>query len=657
MLRLALLCGALCFSACGNSSQDTHLEGAQSQDAITKDANTGTVSASDASLSQRTILEKPAHYSPYVEQNFPNTVYFGDTHLHTSYSFDAGMVGDRLDPEQAYRFAKGEVVTASLGAKAKLSRPLDFLVIADHAESLGIAPLIAENSPIVLNDPEGKQLYDLSKGDDPIAAYRRFAQIRATTGRPPLHNNAVRRTMWDRITTAAENHNQPGQFTSLMGYEYTSSMQTNNLHRVVVFRDGKDKVGSILPFSAVESADPEDLWAFLENYETTTGGRAMAIPHNGNLSNGTMFDDIDIKGEPFDTDYSARRQRWEPLYEVTQIKGDGEAHPILSPNDEFADFWTWDKGNFGFAEKTPDMLAGEYAREALKRGLKFEEELGVNPFKFGLIGSTDSHTSLATAEENNFFSKATPAEPEGTGFRYNGAIIQKYPGKDVDVRVYSYESAAAGLTAVWAQDNTREALFDAMARKEVYATTGTRLQLRVFSGYDFLASDAFAPNLAEIGYAKGSPMGSDLPEITSGSAPQFLIQALRDPDGANLDRIQVIKGWLNEDGDLKEQVYNVAWAGDRTRDDQGKLPAISSTVKDASYLNTVGDAELATVWTDPDFNASERAFYYVRVLEIPTPTWLAYNADYYGDGEQLKPDAKKQHQERAYSSPIWYTPK
>ncbi len=610
----------------------------------------------EAFLAERTQLKKPLHYSPYVEQDFPQEVYFGDTHLHTSYSFDAGMVGDRLNPDQAYRFAKGEIVIASLGAKAKLSRPLDFLVIADHAESLGIAPMIAEDNPIVLSDPIGKELYDLTNSDDPIAAYRRFAQIRATTGKPPLHRDDIRRSMWDRITTAAEDHNQPGQFTSLIGYEYTSALQTNNLHRVVVFRDGKDIAGSILPFSSVESTDPEDLWAFMENYEDMTGGQVMAIPHNGNLSNGTMFDSVDIQGQPFDTDYSVRRQRWEPLYEVTQIKGDGEAHPILSPNDEFADFWNWDRGNFGFAAKTPEMLAGEYAREALKRGLKFEQELGVNPFKFGLVGATDSHTSLATAGEDNFFSKATPAEPGGEDFRYNGAIIQKYSGSDIDVRVYSYESAAAGLTAVWAEANTRESLFDAMARKEVYATTGTRIKLRVFSGYDFLPSDAFAPNLAQIGYAKGAPMGSDLPESKVEQTPQLLIQAQRDPDGANLDRVQVIKGWLGEDGDLKEHVYDVAWAGDRSIGDDNKLMTIGSTVSDATYLNSIGQPELTTLWADPNFNPTERAFYYVRVLEIPTPTWLAYNAEFYNDENLLKADAKKQHQERAYSSPIWYTP-
>jgi hypothetical protein len=595
-------------------------------------------------------------YSPFVERDYPQNVYFGDTHLHTSFSFDAGMVGDTLGPDEAYRFAKGEVVTASLGARAKLSRPLDFLVIADHAESLGIAPLIAESSPLVLDDPAGRELYELASGNDPIEAYRRFAAIRAETGTPPMHRDDIRKTMWDRIVTAAEEHNQPGRFTALIGYEYTSALLTNNLHRVVVFRDSAARVSSIIPYSSVESPDPEDLWAFLETYEENTGGQAMAIPHNGNLSNGTMFDDVDYAGAPIDADYSARRQRWEPLYEVTQIKGDGEAHPILSPNDEFADFWTWDRGNFGFAAKTPDMLPGEYAREALKRGLAFEEKFGSNPFKFGLIGSSDAHTSLATTREENFFSKATPAEPNGGQFRYDGPIIQKYPGRDVDVRVYSYESAAAGLAAVWAKENTREAIFDAMARKEVYATTGTRIRLRVFAGYDFSGDDANAPDVAGIGYSRGVPMGGDLGPADDQAAPRLLIQALRDPDGANLDRVQVVKGWLDTDGELREIVHDVAWAGQRSPDASGKLPAIESTVDGARYTNAHGAAQLTAVWRDSDFNAGARAFYYVRVLEIPTPTWLAYDKERYGEEVTLPDDAKLVHQERAYSSPIWYSP-
>jgi len=595
--------------------------------------------------------------SPTLASSESTTVYFGDTHLHTSYSFDAGMIGDRLGPDEAYRFAKGEQVTASLGAPAKLDRALDFLLIADHAESLGIAPLIAEDSPIVMEDPQGRELYDLAKSDDPIQAYVRFATIRAETGQPPMHRDDVRAQMWERIVASAEDHNDPGRFTALIGYEFTSSKWTNNLHRVVMFRDGAERVGNILPFSSVESSDPEDLWAFLQSYEETTGGTVMAIPHNGNLSNGTMFDDVDYSGATLDADYAARRQRWEPLYEVTQIKGDGEAHPILSPNDEFADFWTWDRGNFGFAAKTDDMLPREYARAALKRGLAYEAEFGVNPFKFGMIGSTDSHTSLATADEDNFFSKATPAEPNAGQFRYDGAIIQKYAGRDVDVRVYSYETAAAGLAAVWAPENTREAIYDAMARKEVYATTGSRIRLRMFGGFEFSESDTEPATLAATGYAKGVPMGGDLSGATDMQAPRLLIQARRDPEGANLDRVQVIKGWIDGNGDPQEAVYEAVWAGDRALDASGKLPPIGSTVSAATYQNSIGAPELTTLWTDPDFDPEQRAFYYSRVLEIPTPTWLAHDKARYGDAIELPEDAKLAHQERAYSSPIWYTPR
>ena len=635
--KVIVLSSLFVLSACGSDTTE------KTQEAInnTQIKNPTLLSQNDSSLVS-------------VNENSTPQVFFGDTHLHTSYSFDAGMVGDKLDPEAAYRFAKGEEVTASMGAKAKISRPLDFLVIADHAESLGIAPLIAEHSPLVLNDPAGKELYDLAQGDDVIAPYIRFSTIRATTGKPPMHRDDVRGPMWQRIVNSAEEHNQPGQFTALIGYEYTSAIKTNNLHRVVVYRDGKDKAGSMLPFSSVESINPEDLWDYMQNYENQTGGQILAIPHNGNLSNGLMFDDVTFDGTPLNAEYAQQRMRWEPLYEVTQIKGDGEAHPILSPDDEFADFYNWDKGNFGFEAKRPDMLPREYAREALKRGLVYEQKFGVNPFKFGLIGASDSHTSLATVREDNFFSKASPAEP-GTGdFRYNGAIIQKYPGRDVDVRVYSYETAAAGLTAVWAPENTREALFDAMKRKEVYATTGTRIRLQVFAGYDFNSSDINGNTLAEIGYKKGVPMGGDL--SASKIAPQFLIRALRDPDGANLDRVQVIKGWIDEGGKRQEKIYDAAASNSRVPDENGKIASLASTVNATSYDASQGSPELKTFWQDPEFDSAQAAFYYVRVLEIQTPSWLAYDKALYGDKANIPADGKMSLQERAYSSPIWYQP-
>lgn len=592
---------------------------------------------------------KPAReYSPYLNADFPDRVYFGDTHLHTSYSYDAGMVGDRLGPNEAYRFARGETVTASLGHKARLRRPLDFLVVADHSESMGLAPLVANRDPLALGDNIGKQLIDLVGAGDFAGAYK-LISIERAAGRPVLHREDIRRPIWHRITEAADRYNDPGTFTALIGYEYTSAPNRNNLHRVVIFRDGAERADRILPFSTYEGNSPEELWSYLENYEQATGGQALAIPHNGNLSNGKMFDDVTFAGAPLSANYARRRQRWEPLYEVTQIKGDGESHPLLSTRDEFADYYRWDRGNFGSALKTPDMLPREYAREALKRGLAYEARLGVNPFKFGMIGSSDSHTSLAATAEDNFFGKVTLMEPGSGDARYDEAIIIPFDNVD-GTRQFSYESLASGLVGVWARANTREEIFDAMMRREVFATTGTRLRLRMFASWNFTAADKDAPDLARIAYAKGVPMGSDL--AGSGAAPGFLVEATRDPDGANLDRIQIVKGWVDASGKTQERVFDVVWSGSRKPGKGGKLPAVGNTVKGATYTNTIGAPVLSAFWRDPTHRAGERAFYYARVLEIPTPTWLAYDMAQIGP-RALPKDAKLVHQERGYGSPIW----
>jgi len=606
------------------------------------------------------LNDRAASYSP--AGGYPTQLLWGDTHLHTKFSFDAGMVGDRLGPDEAYRFAAGETVTSSTGVPARLRQPLDFLAVSDHAESLGLAPAIAERNPLVLEDANASRMLELIADGRAVDAFRMWQKLRSG-GEYVLHRDDLITDMWQRITGAAERHYRPGAFTTLIAYEYTSAIQTNNLHRVVLLRDGADHANRVLPFSTVDSPDPEDLWDWLEDYEALVGGRAMAIAHNGNLSNGMMFADTTVAGAPITRDYAQRRQRFEPLYEVTQIKGDGEAHPLLSPDDEFADFWTWDKGNFGFAKKTPEMLPNEYARAALKRGLSFEQSLGVNPFKFGLIGSTDSHTSLATAEEDNFFSKATPAEPNRGQTRYEQRIIQKFEGYE-DVSVRSYESAAAGLIAVWAERNTREAIFDALYRKEVYATTGPRIALRFFGGFDLPQDAHLKPDLAEIGYRWGVPMGSDLPvnlesvggESAQPNAPRFTVLAARDPLGANLDRIQIVKGWVDARGETHEQVFDVAWSGGRDFDEQGILAPVGSTVRGATYSNSIGAPQLALTWEDPDFDPTQRAFWYVRVLEIPTPTWLAYDKAHFGSLITLPKDAQLIHQERAYSSPIWYSP-
>jgi hypothetical protein len=610
----------------------------------------------DLSVEPEEVTLGRKEYSPYLHQGYPQRVFWGDTHLHTSYSTDAGMIGCVLGPEEAYRFARGETVVASSGQRVRLQRPLDFLVVADHAENLGLAPMIADSDPELLRTEFGKEIHGLVKGGDPMGAYALWGRYMAKRDDPLKDNDALTRSVWERLTSYAEEYNQPGVFTALIGYEWTSSPGGNNLHRNVVFRGDKSRADRIIPFSNYDSTDPEDLWAWMAAYEEETGDRLLAIPHNGNLSNGLMFDAVTLTDRtPLDRDYAERRMRWEPIYEVTQIKGDGEAHPSLSPNDEFADYGTWDRGSFG-AAKDPDMIPREYAREALKQGLAWDAKLGANPFKFGMVGSTDSHTGLATTQEDNFFGKATPTEPGAHG-RYEEKItgVNETPdGRDITIR--HYQALASGLAAVWATENTREGLFDAMRRKEVYATTGTRMTVRVFAGWDFTADEVNRPDFAETGYTRGVPMGGDLKSAPEGAAPRFMVRALRDPDGANLDRVQIVKGWLDADGSLKEKVHDVVWSGDRKPGADGKLPPVGNTVEGARYTNSIGEALLMGYWRDPDFDPSERAVYYVRVLEIPTPTWLAHDKAFYGDAIDLPDDAVLVHQERAYTSPIWYTP-
>jgi len=597
-------------------------------------------------------------YSPFLDRGYPQRVFWGDTHLHTSYSTDAGMFGNRLGPDEAYRFARGEEVVSSTGVRAKLSRPFDFLVVADHAENLGLAPMIEESNPDLLRIPWGKKVHEMVKSGKPDEAYSTWGAAMGA-GKDPLADKDVERTMWERITAYAEQFNEPGVFTALIGFEWTSSPDGNNLHRNVIYRDGKNKADQVLPISNYDSSDPEDLWQWMADLEQKTGSRVLALAHNGNLSNGLMFDDVTLTDKkPIDRDYAERRMRWEPLYEVTQMKGDGETHPSLSPNDEFADYGTWDKGSFGSA-KSEDMIPREYAREALKRGLKYEQTLGANPFKFGMVGSTDSHTSLATTEENNYFGKATMVEPSANPDRFDEMITGYLPdpeGRDYSIR--HYKTLAAGLAAVWATENTRAGLFDAMRRKEVYATTGTRMTVRVFAGWDFEESDVQRPDFAETGYQRGVPMGGDLAAAPEGASATLVIRALRDPDGANLDRVQVVKGWLDAKGELHEQVFDVVCSDDRGINDTHRCDKpVGNTVdiKKATFTNSIGDALLMGHWKDPGFDPKQRAFYYVRVLEIPTPRWTTYDAAFFG--VDLPEGVPASHQERAYTSPIWYTPK
>lgn len=595
-------------------------------------------------------------YSPYLQRDYPNQVLFGDTHLHTSYSPDAGMIGNNLAPEEAFRFAKGETVTSSMGVPVRLVRPLDFLVISDHAEGLGVAPMLKREDPAVLDTEFGRTLLGYvqdGSAEAAGAAWNLWAGSRFEGTNPYSNNPDFSRGPWEETIDAAEAANEPGLFSAIIGFEWSSTPNGNNMHRVVVYRDGKDVANTRVPLSADNGVDPEDLWTWMEALESETGGRVLAIPHNGNLSNGLMFDDTRYDSDaPIDTDYAERRARLEPLYEVTQMKGDGEAHPMLSPDDPFADFETWDSANFGDGVKTPEMLPKEYARPALRRGLAHEAQLGVNPFKFGMIGSTDAHTSLATTREDNFFGKVAQLEPTADPVRFEEIIAGRLgPPENA---IAAWQTSASGLAAVWARENTREAIFDAMMRKEVYATTGTRIRVRVFAGYGFEDSDLPRSDFAAHGYANGVPMGADLP-AGEGRPPRFLVRALRDPDGANLDRIQIVKGWLNADGTTAERVYDIACGGRGVAD--GTCEAeVGNTVdaEEATYTNDIGQAILAGYWEDPDFDPTRSAFYYVRVIEIPTPRWTTFDRKVFG--VELPKGAPVAIQERAYTSPIWYTP-
>ncbi len=600
-------------------------------------------------------------YSPYAGRNYPTRVFWGDTHLHTNASMDAGAFGTRLGAEEAYRFARGEELTASNGMRVKLSRPLDFLVVADHSDNFGFFPKLFAGDPAFLADPTGKRWYGMIQegGAEAVKVAMEVIDRFSKNTFPPVMASLPRtanfRAAWEGNITVAETYNAPGVFSAFIGYEWTSNTGGNNLHRVVIFRDGADQAGRVEPFTTIKphgSDDPKELWKVLRAYEEKTGGQVLAIAHNGNLSNGIMFPEIDsFTGKPLTKEYIETRARWEPLYEVTQIKGDGEAHPFLSPNDEFSDYETWDKYNLNLsAPKENGMLQYEYARTALQTGLRLEAMFGTNPFKFGMIGSTDSHTGLATGDEDNFFGKHTGVEP--------GPERASHPaGCFGDNCILGWSQAASGYAAVWARDNTRAAIFDAMRRKETYATTGPRITVRFFGGWEFVPADAQSRMPADAGYSKGVPMGGDLERAPAGKAPTFLLAALKDPQSGNLDRIQIVKGWIDAKGARQEKVYDVAWSDNRKPDRSGKLPPVGSTVDVASatWTNTIGAPELIAVWKDPGFEPALRAVYYARVIEIPTPRWTAYDAKRFG--VKMAPEVPMTTQERAYTSPIWYTPR
>ena len=622
------------------------------------------------------VFGNAVEYSTGVDKDYPRKLLWGDTHLHSNQSADAYTIGNsNLTPSDAFRFARGEEVISEKGVRAKLRVPLDFLMVSDHATFLGMFKRIENRDLEILKTPLGKRWRKYMDQNDPNL-FTEF--VDGLDGR--LEDTFSKEDyipIWKEITENVDKFNQPGVFTALIGYEWTPAPTGDNLHRVVVFKDDAKLAQKIIPFSAIDSRKPEDLWNFLKEYNSSTGGEAISISHNSNISGGRMFPSENSYGEPIDSAYANMRNRWEPLVEATQVKGDSETHPALSPDDQFADYETWE-GNIGrsqtkrliristtgdckdplnykcykYKEKEKHRYKGSYVRSGLRRGLEIEKKIGVNPYKFGLIGSTDNHTALAASEEDNFFGKFLDSEPgpgrvdscmAGCGRPVNIADGEDIPSGDL---WKNWQITASGYAGVWARDNTREEIFNAFKRKETYATTGPRIAVRFFGGWKFSETDSFDPNFVDLGYNKGVPMGSDLPLRGRNKSPNFIIMAAKDPNGANLERVQVVKGWTNKDGSSSEKVYDVDLSSD----------AGSNTVdvETATYKNSIGEAQFVSFWSDPDFNPKEQSFYYVRVIEIPTPRWTTYDSVIFGN--KLPEFIPSSQQERAYTSPIWYSP-
>ena len=576
--------------------------------------------------------------------NPDNNAYFGDVHVHTGWSFDAFTNGSKTTPTDAYAWAQGKAITGSGGPEMQLKTPLDFYMVSDHAEFMGVFNQM-ENPDSPLSKTE------LAKGvtsPDANVRMQTFAGIlrdmSAGKRDPQLTDPALARSVWAQIVKAADANYVPGKFTTFAGFEWTSNPQQRNLHRVVVFRDTAKLPDLVL--SALDSEDPETLWKWMDDLRAK-GSVLFAIPHNGNASDGRMFEMVKFDGKPIDAAYNKTRAANEPLYEITQIKGTSETHPALSPTDEFAGFEQWDY-TLSADYRRPTHRKGSFARQALLDGMSQAAAGAGNPFKYGFIGDTDTHNAAASHEEFNYTGKF--AFENNAKERLTGV-----PGAPAGQIQQIQEFSSGGLAGVWAPQNTREAIWDAMQRKETFATTGTMIKVRFFGSFDYAPDDVKKPDFVKHAYAKGVPMGGDLKPGT-GKAPTFLVMALKDPKSGNLDRIQIVKGWLDAAGKQHEKIYDVAWSGDRKIGANGKLPAVGTSVdlKTATYTDAIGAPQLATGWTDPDFKPGERAFYYARVLEIPTPRWNTYDAVRLKMAPLTKVPATIQ--ERAWSSPIWYTP-
>ena len=568
-----------------------------------------------------TLLFYPQYLSAESKNEYEKVLLWGDLHVHSNFSFDAYSFGNTsLGPDKAYEFAKGLPVKAPNGELAQLTTPLDFLLVSDHAEYLGLFLGLEDDDPKLSSSSLGQRWLDYFQSGNQAPISREYVQMIERQKDIELLPEKFNRSAWSKLLGFAERYNEPGVFSALIGFEWTSMIDGDNLHRVVVYRDGMTKAQNMLPFSALDSPDPEDLWKFMGKYEKSTGGQVIAIPHNGNVSNGVMFSDKRVDGSDFNKTYTEIRQRWEPLYEVTQVKGDAEAHPYLSPADEYADFETWDQGNLRMEPKDKKMLQGEYARAALKNGLVLSNKYGANPFKFGLVGGTDTHNALSTSDDENFY----------------GKFVDSLPGEErtsssMGDRLWdNWRLSASGYTAVWAKENTREAIFDALKRREVYATSGPRILLKFFGGWNYVQEDLEDPEFFnKTAYEDGVPMGGSLTNSNSESKPRFGFKISKDPKGNNIDKFQIIKGWVEEDGKVNEKVYNVI-----------------------ESANGKGQESVFGIWVDQDFKINQEAFYYARVLEVPTKRWSTYDQERYD--VSLAPEIPTLIRERAYSSPIWF---
>ena len=581
-----------------------------------------------------------------AQRNPERDVYYGEQHVHTSWSFDAFAFGDAVTgPETFYRYATGESVPHPGGYEVRITKPLDWGAVTEHAEYMGmIQEAMDPDSPLRRHAPILSRTLQAGARDDPMLAFKAISvtiakgvQIKSMT------DPEVVKPVWKRIIEIADKYYRPGKFTTFAAYEWTSTPNAKNLHRNIFFRDSK-KVPEV-PFTAVDSTDPRELWRWLDA-QRAAGNDVLAVSHNGNLSNGWMFPtEVDDLGRPIDPAYAEARLRNEPLTELKQVKGQSETTPGLSPNDEFAGYevFVWQL----LGAKGAPKEYGSYVRQAYKDGVALEQARGFNPFKFGVVAGSDSHVSVVPYRQKNFFGVHGTVDDTAQK-RVEGATV---------LGLNSLWVAPAGLSAVWAEENTREAIFAAMKRKEAYSTSGVRIPVRVFGGWGLAPALLEEKNWVKKAYASAVPMGADLP-APKAKAPSFAVWAAKDPDSANLDRIQIVKGW-SKNGQSFEKIYDVAWSGARKPDPAtGKLPPVGSTVNLATgtYTNTIGAVELKALWTDPEFDPSLDAFYYVRVLEIPTPRWSTIQAAKLG---QVPPSGRGFSaiiQERAWSSPIWYTP-